>query len=181
LLLGAAACSVSASPEPASTEAAGVGQTKDSLILPFPPDGGCPGVGLVFCINGGHWDPSTCECVPPAGAQCATDFDCPQLGLACEQCAADTFVCPSDRCIDGRCVLSVPLCPTPRAPAPAGTAAPVGNAAPAGNAAPVGNAGHGSAKPASAATRPSYPDNYCSLFPSACNCTFPPCPWEQLP
>ena len=39
-------------------------------------DAGCPGVGAVVCLNGGHWDPQTCMCVPPADAGCVDNVLC---------------------------------------------------------------------------------------------------------
>jgi hypothetical protein len=146
-------CALNPVSEPASSEAPLVTESATAVpILPFPGDAGCPGVGTVFCINGGHWDPAQCSCVPPAGAQCATDFDCPQPGLACQQCSPDVVVCPSDRCVNGKCTLNIPTCPPPIAPKPTGGAGAIS-------------------------------DDWeqCRLVPSSCNCTFPPCPWDDPP
>jgi hypothetical protein len=70
VVVAIAGCAVRSSPSE-STEPSG-----SSLITPIGGDAGCPGVGSVICINGGHWDPTLCECVPPSDAGCVDNVLC---------------------------------------------------------------------------------------------------------
>ncbi|MCL2449820.1 MAG: hypothetical protein FWD17_12805 [Polyangiaceae bacterium] len=117
-----AACAMEASPETTQS-------TSSDLIANRHPDAGCAGVGAVFCINGGHWDPNLCRCVPPDGGcvdnvlcisgdhwdpnlcrcvpdanGCTTASDCrgplPQFCLVCSDGIA---ACAHWACVAGQC------------------------------------------------------------------------------
>jgi hypothetical protein len=74
--LALAACGSSAEPEDADS-------TSSALI-------NCGGVGTVYCINGGHWNPQTCSCEKPVcdPLLCASGehFDSTQCKCVPDQC-----------------------------------------------------------------------------------------------
>lgn len=47
-------------------------------------------------------------CPPPPS--CVVDKDCPQMGMACQQCPDGTYACPTVQCINGQCIGSVQTC-----------------------------------------------------------------------
>ena len=53
-------------------------------------------------------------CQPIAGRSCATDTDCPALGIMCSVCPDGTAACPSSTCVNGQCTAVVPVCPQPK-------------------------------------------------------------------
>ena len=72
-------------------------------------------VDNIFCALGEHFDKSLCRCVSDADAgsgarACRTDLDCPPVGVACRLCPDGVSVCPGDRCVDGRCSVTLPVC-----------------------------------------------------------------------
>ena len=82
LTVGCLACS-GAMPEGTSQEPAAVSAKKI--------DAGCAGVGSVICINGGHWDPTLCQCVPDA---CVSQSGGPCGGFTQNPCTcAPGLVC----------------------------------------------------------------------------------------
>jgi hypothetical protein len=54
-------------------------------------------------------DPSLCK----EGSACKVATDCPQLGIACQQCPDGSTSCPKVDCVNGQCVGSVPACGAP--------------------------------------------------------------------
>jgi hypothetical protein len=70
-VVGALSAGCSAGPSPESAESTG----SASAARHIGGDAGCAGVGSVFCINGGHWDPQQCRCVPP-DAGCVDNILC---------------------------------------------------------------------------------------------------------
>jgi hypothetical protein len=73
----AAACGSAGAPG-TSGDPSGRATSAADLAVSVGGDAGCAGVGTVFCINGGHWDPTLCECVPPADAACVDNVLCIQ-------------------------------------------------------------------------------------------------------
>lgn len=99
--LGLVACG-SGSPE-SSTGEGPTAQANEELALRIGGDAGCAGVGSVFCINGGHWDPVLCRCVAPTcgSTVCGPAQTCcdePGANGVCEPRCVRGHVCPAIAC-----------------------------------------------------------------------------------
>lgn len=72
-----------------------------------PADPNCvaPGV-MMYCDAAG-----TCGMAfPTCQQQCASDADCPQMGMPCITCPDNSQACPTSACIEGQCAYAVPGC-----------------------------------------------------------------------
>jgi hypothetical protein len=99
MALGIAACGGSG-----STGELSVGRTSEAVGLAIGGDAGCAGVGSVFCLNGGHWDPVLCRCVAPTpcgSTVCGPAQACcdePGSNGVCEPRCVKGHVCPAIAC-----------------------------------------------------------------------------------
>jgi hypothetical protein len=72
--------------------------------------GRCPCIDTVLCIQGDHFDPTLCKCVPDSSAACTSATDCSgALPALCQQCADGSAGCAHFTCVSGQCQIA--YCP----------------------------------------------------------------------